>query len=221
MSQTKQTLQASAKHARILEIAGRMFITQSYADVSMDALAEAVPVSKRTLYNHFTDKKGLFIEVMKARCCQVFGRVEETLGAAPDPQTALTHMGLDFLDKVFEPDSLNIYRTAIMQSQTFPELGKLFYANGPERLIGILSQYFSGLHEKGTLDIGQPTLAASTFLNMLAGNLRMRCLLGLAGSVSAKEKQAVIEYAVALFLKGHQPKRRGAGAPVRKPDTRR
>ena len=34
-------------------------MAQAYSEVSMDALADAVPVSKRTLYNHFHDKKSV------------------------------------------------------------------------------------------------------------------------------------------------------------------
>src|SRR5665213_1216003 len=99
MGRKKQIPEESAKRALILKTAQKLFMEQGYSKVSMDALAEAVPVSKRTLYNHFNDKSALFIAVMQERCQQVFEKFERTLkdGERSVEQT-LTLLGEQFLN---------------------------------------------------------------------------------------------------------------------------
>src|ERR1700733_5577876 len=115
MGRKKQIPEESEKRALILKTAQKLFVTQAYNEVSMDALAEAVPVSKRTLYNHFRDKKTLFAAVMQGRCQRVLGQLMQTLegGARRSVEQTLTAIGQQFLRVVLEPDALNIYRTAL------------------------------------------------------------------------------------------------------------
>jgi AcrR family transcriptional regulator len=56
MGRKKLDIATSETHARILKTASKLFISKGYNAVSMDAVADAAPVSKRTLYNHFKDK---------------------------------------------------------------------------------------------------------------------------------------------------------------------
>ena len=46
-------------HARILAVAYRLFYRRGYGRVSMDAVAEAAGVTKRTVYQHFESKDAL------------------------------------------------------------------------------------------------------------------------------------------------------------------
>ena len=57
------------KRLAILDAAGRLFLERGFNDTSMDAIAEAAPVSKPTLYSHFKDKGDLFAAVINGRCC--------------------------------------------------------------------------------------------------------------------------------------------------------
>jgi TetR/AcrR family transcriptional regulator of autoinduction and epiphytic fitness len=50
----------SGKRQAILEGAVRVFTEQGFEAASMDAVAEAAGVSKRTVYNHFQSKEALF-----------------------------------------------------------------------------------------------------------------------------------------------------------------
>src|SRR5271155_1772711 len=106
MSRKKQDRGESDKRALILKAAQKLFVTQGYAEVSMDALADAVPVSKRTLYNHFRDKKALFIAVMQSRCQFIADSIKEILVVdRQDVEEALTACGRQFLDVVLRPEA--------------------------------------------------------------------------------------------------------------------
>ncbi len=52
---------------RILDAAYRLFRRQGYSRVSMDEIAAATTVTKRTLYYHFTSKDQLLADVLEAQ----------------------------------------------------------------------------------------------------------------------------------------------------------
>jgi TetR/AcrR family transcriptional repressor of mexJK operon len=194
----------SPKHNCMLVAASRMFIDKGYDAVSMDAVADAAPVSKRTLYNHFKDKKSLFSAVMQSRCSQFSATMAQSLQDCRNAEQALTRIGQQFLGAVLEPDSLNMYRVIINQSQQFPELGKLFYESGPARTRQLLADYLKGVHKKGELNVPNPELAGNMFIGMLINRVHMQCLLGQKKNVSKREKDEIVRYAVQLFVRGHK-----------------
>jgi TetR/AcrR family transcriptional repressor of mexJK operon len=202
MGRKKQNPAESAKRSLILKQAGKMFMTLGFSAVSMDALAEAVPVSKRTLYNHFNDKKALFTAIMQSRCQLLFNQLQESLNEHQGIEKTLTAIAEQFLAVVFEPDAINIYRIAITEAQSFPEMGKLFYESGPKRSTMMLASYLEKTHKKGLLSIKNPELAANVFLSMLTNRMQMQCMLGLKKSTSKKEKKEIISYVVQVFLHG-------------------
>lgn len=53
--------------ARILEAAGKLFYTEGLRAISMDAIAEAAGVTKRTLYYHFRSKDDLIAAWLETR----------------------------------------------------------------------------------------------------------------------------------------------------------
>jgi TetR/AcrR family transcriptional repressor of mexJK operon len=206
MSRKKQVPEESTKRALILKTAQKLFMEQGYAEVSMDALADAVPVSKRTLYNHFHDKKALFTAVMESRCQFISGSIAEILMQEDkSARQVLTETAKQFLSVVLKPQAVNIHRTAIMQVSHFPELGKLFYESGPMRCMGILGDYLSKLHKRGELSIPDTTQAAGVFFSMILGTLQKRLLLGVDKQISQKEIDKHIQYVVDVFLRGQKP----------------
>lgn len=203
MGRKKLDHAASAKHGLILKTASKLFVKKGYQAVSMDAVADAAPVSKRTLYNHFKDKKALFSAVIQSRCGSLFAKVERSLQDYPDAEEALTHVGQQFLATVLNPDGVNLYRTIITESQQFPELGKLFYESGPQRTRTILTEYLKHLDREGVLCVPNPELSSGMFIGLLFNRIHMQCLIGIKKQVTQKEIDDIVDYAVTLFLKGH------------------
>lgn len=205
MGRKKLDPSTSTKRALILKAAGKMFVKQGYSAVSMDAIADAVPVSKRTLYNHFNDKKALFTAVMQSRCQQVFVMLEQNLTDVKGVERVLSDVGAKFLDIVLDTDAVDMYRTIITESQHFPELGKLFYDSGPKRTRALMSDYLKKVDEAGILEVPQQEMAASIFVGMLLNRVQMQCLLGVKKQVTGAERVEIIRYAVTVFLRAHAP----------------
>jgi TetR/AcrR family transcriptional repressor of mexJK operon len=205
-AETEKTTRSQQKRERILEVAGEMFIQHGFNAVTMDAIAEAAPVSKPTLYNHFSDKTALFFAVMEGRSLSIFKRLQGLITKDGTPEQTLQEMGEGFLDLILRPESISLFRIMIGEGTKFPELGKLFYEAGPKKILGLLADYLEGLDKKGILIVPNPLLSANFFLNMIKGYPHMQCMMGLKQKFPPSERTEIVTYAVSVFMNGHKKK---------------
>jgi len=200
----RQKPEDSKKRAQILQMAGKMFVKQGFGNVSMDALAAAVPVSKPTLYSHFKDKGALFRAVMEDRCGGLFNALENSIRDNGNLEETLTSIAHRFLDLILSPEALSMHRILAAESQKFPELGQLFYESGPKKVRATVAGYLKSQNDAGRLKIENPEDAASLFLGMVKNTPHMQCLLGLRKSIPQSEKDELVRYAVSVFIKGNR-----------------
>src|SRR5580658_3114783 len=66
----------------IAEAAGRLFLERGFGAVSMDDLAEAAGVARRTLYNQFSSKEEIFREMLG----RVSGQLEDAFPSGIETQ---------------------------------------------------------------------------------------------------------------------------------------
>jgi AcrR family transcriptional regulator len=74
----KSRLPAAERRAQLLDVAVETFSKQGYANTSMNDIAEAAGVTKPVLYQHFTSKRELFLELLR----ELGGRLRDQLSAA-------------------------------------------------------------------------------------------------------------------------------------------
>lgn len=191
------------KRQAILEAAKRAFIANGYSGASIDAIAEAAPVSKPTLYNHFKSKEELFTAVIAAQCQSLLTTLSDVHTESGNPIVGLKAIADSFIDLVYANESMQLYRLIIAEQRQFPELGELVYRVGPEPALQQLSSYLAELHAKGILKVKDIDWSSRLFLDMLKGDQHFRCLLGLQIGLPDTEKQHLIESVVSFFLKGH------------------
>lgn len=191
------------KRQAILDAATRAFIAHGYSGASMEAIAEAAPVSKPTLYNHFKSKQDLFAAVIECRCEALLGALGGVKTDARDPVAGLSDFARTFIDLVYADEALQLYRLIIGEQQHFPDLGELIYRVGAEPVFRQLASYLAELDAARILHVVDPEMSSRLFLNMLKGDQHFRCLLGLQAGLGEPEKQRLISTVVAFFLKGH------------------
>jgi len=78
---------AQRTRTRILEAAYRLFRRQGYNRVSMDEIAAAAALTKRTLYHHFRSKDQLLADVLEAQnglALQAFRTFGDRLSGSPE-----------------------------------------------------------------------------------------------------------------------------------------
>jgi len=191
------------KRQAILDAATRAFITHGYSGTSMEAIAEAAPVSKPTLYNHFKSKQDLFAAVIECRCEALLSTLSSVQAELNDPVAGLSAIAGAFIDLVYADEALQLYRLIIAEQQQFPELGERIYRSGPEPVLRQMASYLAELNARGILKIADLETSSRLFLDMLKGDQHFRCLLGLQSGLSETVKQRLISTVVSFFLKGH------------------
>lgn len=191
------------KRQAILDAAKRVFLAEGYGRASMEAIAEAAPVSKPTLYSHFKGKQELFAAVILERCNDLLTTLAHVQAGHEDPVIGLKTIARGFVDFFYDPASLDLYRLIIAEQRHLPDLGDVVYRSSAFPIFQQLSAYLTELHADGVLHIPNVESASQLFSGMLQGHAHFRCLMGLQAGLNPAEKDALIETAVALFLRGY------------------
>jgi TetR/AcrR family transcriptional regulator, mexJK operon transcriptional repressor len=157
---------STRKHKAILDAAATVFIRNGYPGTSMDEIAQLAAVSKQTVYKHFADKQSLFTEIITNTVNEVSEPLYNeviNLQDSGDVQADLRDLARRQLAGVMQPRLLQLRRLVIAEADRFPELGRTFYARGPQRTITALAATFERLADRGTLQLDDPQLAAAHF----------------------------------------------------------
>lgn len=194
---------SNPKRRAILDAARKTFLTHGYSGARMDTIAEAAPVSKPTLYTHFESKQALFAAVIADQCDDLLRTLDQAQDHTQDPVAALTDIARAFVDVLYSPEAIGLYRLLMSAQQQCPELGELAYHSSAAPVQNLLSAYLGELAAQGFLQIEDVELSSRLLLGMLKGDHHFRCLLGLQTGLAPAEKKQLIDAAVGLFLKGH------------------
>ncbi len=146
------------------------FLELGFNDTTMQIVASRAGASKETLYRHFGSKEGLFSEVVRARAERVYGQVESEIGQRNDPRDVLKKLGYNLLGKLLSEDPLCLFRIVISEVQRTPELGRIFFEQGPNQLLKDLASYLEYATKQGMLKCQEPALAAKLFLGSVVAN---------------------------------------------------
>jgi AcrR family transcriptional regulator len=207
LARPSEDLAANPKVRQIVEAGRRLFMAEGYGATSMDAIARAAGVSKATLYAHFASKAELFAAIIGGEC-QRFQHMQwgEEL-ESDDVRAVLLQIARAKIDFTNSPEPRAIYRIVVGESGRFPELGRVFYENGPRRVLERLAEYLRQATAKGLLNCPQPRLAAEQFFGLVHGADYLRRLLGLDDR-AAPDADRVVEGAVEIFLRAYVPRDR-------------
>jgi TetR/AcrR family transcriptional repressor of mexJK operon len=195
------------KRAVILDAATTLFLRDGYLNTSMDEVAATAAVSKQTVYKHFAAKETLFTAVVTAIVSEVADPVVEHVaslresGSIEDDLRALARR---LLAEVVQPRLMQLRRLVIAEANRFPELGQLFYEQGPERTIDALAATFRDLAGRTALRLDNPQLAAEQFnWLVMAAPLNRVMLRGGAELPSSASLRRHADAAVRTFLAAH------------------
>ena len=195
---------SNTKREAILDGARRVFLAHGYSGTSMEAIAEAAPVAKPTLYSYFGNKQELFAAVVVGQCDTLFSTLSEASLKHSGPIDGLRTIAEEFVALIYSPESLALYRLLIAEQGHFPELGEQVYRASAEPMIEMLAGYLEKIGSRGLISIEDARVASELFLGMLHGVSHFRCLMGLQAGLSGQERRQLVDGAVSLFIRGHQ-----------------
>ncbi len=197
--QARPVPRGEKRRDQISDVAECVFFERGYAETTMQLIAERAGASKETLYRHFGCKEALFSEVVRRRSARLTGNEDERTGMGP-PKQALLDLALRLLRDLGEADpALCLYRVVVAESPREPELGRIFYAQGPGRIIARLSDYLTLAAERHELQVADADLAAKLFIGAVMAHHHILRLVAEATFSEAELRTHAME-AVSLFL---------------------
>jgi AcrR family transcriptional regulator len=104
--------------------ARELFLSQGYSATAVDAIAAHAFVSKQTLYNHFGSKDRLFSEMVDEFIAGALPAALEAESASTVTRS-LEIVAETLADLLMRPDTVSLYRLALIESDRHPELGQL------------------------------------------------------------------------------------------------
>lgn len=94
-------LPAAERREQLIEVATSVFAEQGFHTTSMNDVAEAAGVTKPVLYQHFSSKRDLFLELLTTIGEQLRTRIAKATAQAPGPRQQIEagfHAYFDYMD---------------------------------------------------------------------------------------------------------------------------
>ena len=211
MEARKRSTEVIAKAQRggsreaIVDAAARLFLERGFGSVSMDELATAAGVARRTLYNQFASKEEIFREMLLRVSRQLEHAFPPGIETQGDVEDVLRLIARVIVDLHKNPEYLGFLRMVVADARQFPWIAKEFAAvmdPQTERL----TRYLVHLTDLGILNCRNPTLAAHQFMGILNEFSLWPWMIGRERALASDED--VVEEALRMFLQRYRPPRR-------------
>ena len=195
-----------AKRRQVLAGAREVFAELGYERASVDLIAARAGVSKATVYNHFADKKALFVAAAVEESDEMRAGLERCLEKPPaDVELALQRIGEKLIAIFLSRQVASLYRQAIAESARLPEIGRMVFERGTAAIQQAVASHLARWSEAGALRIEDPRSAAIAFVALCHGDLVTRLRLGLLEEPVDAQIRETVQRAVQIFVRAHRP----------------
>jgi AcrR family transcriptional regulator len=184
----------------LLDTALDLFLESGFERTSIDAIASAAGMAKRTIYARYEDKTSLFKAALQ-RAIEVWIVPVERLDEAEtgDLEETLLAVGGILVANLLSPAGLRLLRLTNAESGRMPEIGAYNVEQGTKPTIDWLAALFRRrLGER--IDPAEATAAGEGFLHLVVGGPAIDSAWGVRRDDAAVERHT--RFAVRLFLHG-------------------
>ncbi|WP_020167735.1 MULTISPECIES: TetR/AcrR family transcriptional regulator [Methylotenera] len=219
-------VKTNARYEAFLAAAAEVFQEMSFDQATMDEIAARVGSSKATLYRYFDSKEALFMALIQRTANGQGGRMVPMLHAAsggvpPDQNTtndvvdlmgtlnptedvaiALTRFGHHVLKAFHTPKTLAVQRMVIAASVN-PEIGRMFYEQGPARAIKFAEQYFAAVIQKGQIRPSDPHVVACHYFGLLESEVHQAGIFNVVTEIDDKEISEIVTRTIEVFMRAY------------------
>ncbi|WP_217427996.1 TetR/AcrR family transcriptional regulator [Microlunatus speluncae] len=156
----------------LLDAAVRLFVERGFQGVSLDDIAAAARVTKRTIYAYFGDRSEIFVAAVERLRLR-------TIDLAGGPDDSLEQLAVRIVEALHSDQGIGLHRLMITEAHAFDGLAARFYSDGPAAYIAAL---------RVRLPEPDLTLARSLFTLLLGERHRQR-LLGLSPAPTPRQSR--------------------------------
>jgi TetR/AcrR family transcriptional repressor of mexJK operon len=195
------TEQARQRHDELLDSALDLFLEKGFEQATIDAIAAAVGMTKRTVYARYENKAALFKAAVQ-RSIERLIVPQTTLEALDTGDFAATIAAVARLRvaQVMTPAGLKQQRIINTESYRFPEIFTMAYEQNTKPVVEFLAGLLRRETMAGTLAVTDPARAAMVFLSMVVSG-PVRVIVS-GNRLTSAEIEARLEFAIRLFLDG-------------------
>lgn len=173
------------RQEQILDAALPIFLEYGYGNATVDRIAEAARVTKRTIYSYFGNKDGVFTEMQRRLAANVSGEML-------DPGN-LEKLATRIVLALHSTRMIGLHRLIIAESLRFPDLARRLHDNGDVRHITRLAEHIEIEHGRAAVDRAEALYA------LLLGEDYRRRLLGLLEPIKTEDAAAHARSALDLL----------------------
>lgn len=195
----------------LLTTALDLFLENGFERTSIEAIATAAGMAKRTVYARYSDKTTLFKAALTRAIEEWIVPVAVLQEAESDDlEATLLRVGQILVANVLRPGGQRLLRLTNTVSAQMPEIAAFNVQKGTESTLSYLADLFRrrlGLEVAAT---SGPADAAEAFIDLVVGGPANLAARGVVLDDAAVDKHT--RYCVGLFLHGAMPKDRRSNA---------
>jgi TetR/AcrR family transcriptional regulator, mexJK operon transcriptional repressor len=172
--------------AAVVEAARTLFLRKGYASTTMEEIAAAAGLTKRTLYNNYPDKEALFTQIVTEvmAFAEAFARGLHDEFTAPvtakNLRVTLHDLARRLALGIMRPEVVALRRLLIGEAREFPAFGATYFERAPGQVLDALASGFGRWGRRGLLHVGGAAaarLAAAQFAYLVVGEPLDRAML--------------------------------------------
>ncbi|MEO1013759.1 MAG: TetR/AcrR family transcriptional regulator [Pseudomonadota bacterium] len=168
-----------AKEVAIIAAARTVFLAHGFDGASMDAIALAANVSKRTVYNRFRSKEALFGAAIEETCRRVLPVDVETVEQSESPLSYVEGLARAFLDAILDDEAIALRRIATFEAGRKPALGRSYLEHGLYFMVDNAERIVRSLQKRNIIrPDADPRLAVFQLGGLITEPLYTEVLLG-------------------------------------------
>ncbi|MEM8770453.1 MAG: TetR/AcrR family transcriptional regulator [Pseudomonadota bacterium] len=171
---------ADEKTDAIITAARDTFLSRGFDASSMDQIALAANVSKRTVYNRFRSKEELFGAAIEETCRNLVPVNTDEIEATLPAREFIEQLSRQFLQGILSPNALSLRRIADFEAERTPSIGRCYLEHGPRWMVTHCAPIMARIAPKGGLDIKDPVDALWRLGALITEPLYTTTLLGAA-----------------------------------------
>lgn len=189
----------------LLDTALDLFLENGFERTSIEAIAAAAGMAKRTVYARYGDKTTLFKAALTRAIEEWIVPVEQLQSAETDDfGETLLAIGRILVANVLRPGGLRLLRLTNAVSGHMPEIGAFNVKKGTEPTLAYLADLFRRRLGPDGISVQEADLAAEAFLDLVPGGPANASARGVV--LNDEDVDRHTRYCVGLFLHGVLPR---------------
>ncbi len=187
------------RRRHLLDAAAVVFMEKGYAAATVDAIAAAAGMSKKTVYRVFGSKLALFDALLDDRFFNFPEPPDEDCSSLEEGLIRILTATANIL---LQPDRAALLRVIIAEGQAAPELTTAFGRLKLSREMNALERWFERQQRLGALKVGNVHEAARLIFGLTIAEPMIQILVAAPPRAGDPSLASRIEAGVKVFLRG-------------------